>query len=767
MDAINIPFVKGIAAVALEVINIAKAIQTNREECADLVERSTSLLVVILGSLATKAEDAVPDDLRRGIERLTTWVTFSERYNGMHSTSLRRCFYEVLAELRIIEKRSRTWRAVLYYLDNGDKLKCCSEQLHWAMDEFEVTAKVDSCLKDLERHEELRRGQVQLQETQQELLKAQLKIDEHITESQTRIEAIINKSHTEIEECIKEGHNEVRDGLLGLRDAIKEQIAGPLPSMPSTVMPPDPKIFGRKEYVGNAIKLLLSTTGAKIVILGPGGIGKTSVALRVIHDSLVVERFGENRSWVPCEQATSVPLFVELVAKSLKLPSSTSNDRLADIIVFLKSSGLLVVLLFDNFETPWDMEGQQSNVADVITVIASIPSVSLIITMRGTQHPSSHTIDWTQPRLPLLPQLDLDSAEEAFLRISPNAVGDSELRTLLQKLDCMPLAITLMAKLSEAGETVTDLLEQWESERTRLLDQPGGDRRNSIEVSIKLSLDSRAVRGNPDAIRLLSVVAMLPAGAALAQLPDMCPSIPGWKAALRVLRGAALVNDCADNSRIRMLSPVRSYILLHHPLGPESLKELRASFYKLVPEGKTEPEHSEFTEVAKVITKEESNMEAILVNALHDQNEDREESITASISYSIYLHYHQPRTDIISEVVQVARTVASAQLAHCLYWHASILDRQGELDEAEPIYVEARSEYLKLGELGWAAECNGLLGALLGERAQYDKAIAVIQEARDALLALGDTSRAAWCLWDIGQTFYGQALKTALGRYVA
>ncbi|KAG8933321.1 hypothetical protein FRC03_011887 [Tulasnella sp. 419] len=533
MDGMNIPFVKGVAGAALEVtsIKIAKAIQTNREGCASLVERSTSLLVVILGSLSGKTEAAIPDDLRRGVERLMT------------------NFNEVLAELRAIDKRAQKWRAVFYYLDNGERLKDCLAKLQWAMEEFQVISKVDSCLKDLERHEELRKGQERIQESQQVLLDRQANMERNI--------------------------NEVRDGLLDVREVIMDhgtanestrfvralydycsmpKISNPLCSMPSTVMPPDPKIFGREEYAETGVKLLISVTGAKIAILGPGGMGRTSVALKIIHDSLVVDRFGDKRCWAPCEQATSVPLFVELVAKSLNLPKSSSNDRLAEIIAFLKKIKVLYILLFDNFGTPWDIEGQQSNIADVLTALASIPSVSFIITMRGNQHPSSNTIEWTEPRLPSLSQLDLDAAEEAFVKISSNAKGDPQLRTLLQKLDCMPLAITLMAKLSETGEPISELLEQWKSERTKLVNQPGGDRRNSIEVSIKLSLESRSVKGSPDAIRLLSVLAMLPAGAATSRLPDMCPSISGWKAALRVLRGAALVYDSADKSRIQTLS---------------------------------------------------------------------------------------------------------------------------------------------------------------------------------------------------------------------
>ncbi|KAG8931309.1 hypothetical protein FRC02_002905 [Tulasnella sp. 418] len=748
VDGTNIPFVKGVAGAALEVIKIVKAIQTNREECTNLVERCTSLLVVILGSLTGKTEDAIPDHLRRGVERLTV------------------NFQEVRAELRIIDTRTKKWRAVLYHLDNGDRLKGCSEKLQWAMEEFQVTVKVDSCLKDLERHEELRRGQEKIQESQITLQMGQVAIQEgQVTLQESQQELL--KGQANIEESVMKGQKEVRDGLSVIQEAMKDQSTGHASSsLPSTVLPPDPQIFGRQEYIEKAVKLLGSTTGAKIAILGPGGMGKTSVALKVIHDALVVELFGDNRCWIPCEQATSVPLFIELVAKSLNLPSSSSNDRLADIIAFLKSSKLLYILLFDNFETPWDIEGQQSNVADVLTAIASIPTVSFIITMRGNQHPSSHTVNWTEPRLRSLTQLDLDAAEEAFLRISPDARGDPELRTLLQKLDCMPLAITLMAKLSEAGETVSDLLEQWKSERTRLLDQPGGDRRNSIEVSIKLSLDSRSVKGNPDAIRLLSVLAMLPAGASLVRLPDMCPSIAGWRAALRVLRGAALLYDSADKSRIQMLSPIQSYVLLHHPLGQESLEELRASYYKLAPSGKTMTQHPEYKEVAKELAKEETNMEAILMNALHDRDEDREAALTASLSYTIYLHHNQTRTEVITEAIRVGRAVNSSTLPHCLLWHAAILDRERRFDEAEPLFEEARDEFMKLGDQKFAASCSGFLGALFRGRGQYDKALGALQEARDTSLQLGDFEGAAWNLLDIGQIFYKKGeYKAACSTY--
>ncbi|KAG8947677.1 hypothetical protein FRC03_000972 [Tulasnella sp. 419] len=506
----------------------------------------------------------------------------------------------------------------------------------------------------------------------------------------------------EIPDFMKE-QAEMRDGLTALRDAIKEQSAAKSSltfNLPSTIMPSEPKIFGRQAYIEDAIKLLLSGATARLVILGPGGMGKTSVALKIVHDPRVMERYGQYRCWVPCDQATSILIFVELLAKSLNLPPSSSADRFSEVIVFLENSQTVYLILLDNFETPWDIEGQQSYVVYILTRLASIPTVSLLITMRGGQYPASDTIGWSTPRLPSLTQLDPDPAEEAFLRISPEAAGDPELGILLRELDNMPLAITLMAKLSEAGETISDLLAQWKTERTRLLEQSGGGSYNSIESSIKLSLESRAVKGNPDALRLLSVLARLPAGANLARLPHICPSIPNWRAALRVLRGAALVYDGADKSGVRVLSPIQSYILLHHPLSQEALEELRSAYYQLALQVKEEIQHPrpESDKILEELAMEDVNMETVLLDALYGRGGNREEAIKASISYSVYLHWKHPDTKVIIQAGQVAREIGSSQLAECLLWHANILRALGNDDLAEHVLQNAKEEFNKMGK---------------------------------------------------------------------
>ncbi|KAG8925126.1 hypothetical protein FRC02_009903 [Tulasnella sp. 418] len=314
-----------------------------------------------------------------------------------------------------------------------------------------------------------------------------------------------------------------------------------------------------------------------------------------------------------------------------------------------------------------------------------------------------------------------------------------------------------MAKLASGGESVRELVLQWKTERTRLLGQAGGDRRTSIEVSIKLSMDSQAVKANEDAITLLGILAMLPGGAAVSRLPDMCPSIPGWKAALRVLLGAALVYHNQDRSLIQVLSPIRSYMMLHHPLAETLLGDLRASYYKLAWKGKSRPGDSDFHANAKEIGTEETNMDAILLDALQGQEEDKSKAILASMNYSNYLYWSQPRTNIIVAAIEVARIGQKPGLADCLERLGRFVHLQGQYAAAQAIFKEAQAEYVRIADCLGVARCMESLGQNLLMQSQFDAAQTTLKEAQAEYVTLGNRLGAANCLFLIGQSLWMQA----------
>ncbi|KAG8910755.1 hypothetical protein FRC02_007025, partial [Tulasnella sp. 418] len=375
--------------------------------------------------------------------------------------------------------------------------------------------------------------------------------------------------------------------------------------------------------------------------------------------------------------------------------------------------------------------------------------------MRGIQHPASDLIDWTSPRLPPLTPLEMDPAQEAFVRISPDSEGDPNLPELLRELDCMPLAITLMAKLAEVGETITELLSQWRQEQVKLLSQPGGDRTSSIEVSIHLSLMSSPLRTNADAIPLLSVLAKLPGGGALAQLPTICPSITGWKAALRILRTAALVYDSPDKTVVHMLSPIRSYVLLHHPIADGPLQDLRNAYYQLAAKGYAYHGDPNFDEVLAKISKEEINLDTVILDALRSAD-DKEDAIAAAIRYSRYLNLTQPRVNVIEAAIQAARNTGSAPLASCLKCYGDTLRYQSRHDAASLALEEARELHIGLGNNSGAAFCLWSIGEILLAQYRFDEACSKLEEARRHFVELHNLAGAADCLFLLGKVYETQ-----------
>ena len=203
---------------------------------------------------------------------------------------------------------------------------------------------------------------------------------------------------------------------------------------------------------------LVSVINSRLHIIGMGGIGKTSAVLAILNDERVAAHFDKNRHWVPCVEATSISLLLDLLATSLGISKGSVNP-LADVVAFLRASKDRRVIVFDNFETPWDLDSKSDEAETILRTVASIKSVSIIITMRADKPPSG--INWTRVNTPTLPPLHEEDARSVFLKLSPETTLGKTLDRLLAAIDYVPLAITLMANLSLYGETPGELLKRW------------------------------------------------------------------------------------------------------------------------------------------------------------------------------------------------------------------------------------------------------------------------------------------------------------------
>jgi len=203
-------------------------------------------------------------------------------------------------------------------------------------------------------------------------------------------------------------------------------------------MPLKPEIFyGRDDLVEAIVQLLLQEETSRVCILGPGGMGKTSVSLAVVESPLIKERFpGGNVIWVPCIEATSATLLLEILYTQLQVPGD-KQITLEKIISELNTPKQPRLILLDNLETPWNAPGGHQKVGDILRKLGKLNHIAIIVTMRGRQPPYD-TIKWQLK--------DIKSTDEAaclriYHDINPDSENDPDVARLLEALGHMPFAI--------------------------------------------------------------------------------------------------------------------------------------------------------------------------------------------------------------------------------------------------------------------------------------------------------------------------------------
>lgn len=79
-----------------------------------------------------------------------------------------------------------------------------------------------------------------------------------------------------------------------------------------------------------------SSLSPRLDVLGPGGIGETSVALTILHDKRVVEYFADRPLFLPCEATVNADAVAGSLATMLSL--EVGRDPLSEVVVHLNAN---------------------------------------------------------------------------------------------------------------------------------------------------------------------------------------------------------------------------------------------------------------------------------------------------------------------------------------------------------------------------------------------------------------------------------------------
>ncbi|KAJ7782596.1 P-loop containing nucleoside triphosphate hydrolase protein [Mycena olivaceomarginata] len=320
-----------------------------------------------------------------------------------------------------------------------------------------------------------------------------------------------------------------------------------------------PKIFyGRELEVENIMKML-SQESPRIAILGGGGMGKTSLAKVILHFPQTLENF-QHRFFVSAEAATTSIELAALIGLHVGLKPGT--DLTKSVVQYLswKPSCLLIL---DNLETVWEPIQSRGGIEEFLSLFTEVKHLALLITMRGAERPGK--VHWTHPFLLPLQPLSAEAAQQTFMDITDNTYIKEDMEQILQFTDNMPLAVDLIAHLSDY-EGLSNVLARWQTEKTSLL-------------TLGLSLSSPRITS--ESKELLSLLSILPDGLSDGELVQYKLPIPNILSCKTALLATSLAYQ-DDNRRLRSLMPMREHVQKFLPPSLALVQCLCKRFYALL-----------------------------------------------------------------------------------------------------------------------------------------------------------------------------------------
>ncbi len=341
-----------------------------------------------------------------------------------------------------------------------------------------------------------------------------------------------------------------------------------LPRARSTIPAVVSPLVGREEIVESIITLFLRDNSRLITVTGPGGIGKTRLAVELA--SRLEASFRQGVTFIELDAVQHAELIPLAIARALDIPGRVT-DAEQTIVDWLSLEERLLVL--DNFERVMDAAPLVSH------LLRSCPFIRVLVTSRVAP------LRLTGERIVVVGPLafpaahdppDFQSVSESpaahyFLQYAPEVdLNESwqAVARICQRLDGIPLALELagarvgLLSVEEIADTTLSWIPLLSVGRR---DAP--ERHQSMEAAIRWSYDLLPVDIQPKFVRLARFVGGFTRESAL-RVAEITQEDISILLESRLVEGSL---EHSETRRFRLLEPVRDFC--QEVLAAEGLSE--------------------------------------------------------------------------------------------------------------------------------------------------------------------------------------------------